>query len=365
MVKKHNIFIKMLFTLNMVLKNLVESSFLTMKLGLLSAMAGLALVSCQNPMHPFNVLGEEYRQGMTFKKTSPIVIKNKQNLVLDGIMVSNPNGICIKLKNVKNVTIKNSWITSCKGEGVHIIGSENVFIEETYFEGISTGVYALDSKNIVVANNEIKNVQGPFPRGQAVQFDKVFLGQIAFNYVVNVSNESFAEDAINLYESNGTLDLPIDVYKNYIRGGGPSDSGGGILLGDNGGSYQRAVGNILENPGQYGIGVASGRNIHVEGNSIYGKKQFFTNTGLYVWNQYDASCENIVIEDNSSYFINKNGSPNHFSDLSDRPKHNYPKCKNVSIRNNSFGNTKDLRTIDVSKNIGITNWSGPLSTWTP
>ena len=59
-------------------------------------------------------------------------------------------------------------------------------------------------------------------------------------------------------------------------------SGGGIMLGDDGGAYEVAERNVLVDPGQYGIGVASGNNMTVRDNRIYGRKQDFTNVGIYV-----------------------------------------------------------------------------------
>jgi len=63
------------------------------------------------------------------------------------------------------------------------------------------------------------------------------------------------------------------VRGNWIRGGGPSTSGGGINIGDYGGSYQITENNILVNPGQYGIGISGGNNMIMRNNKVYGKKK--------------------------------------------------------------------------------------------
>lgn len=62
------------------------------------------------------------------------------------------------------------------------------------------------------------------------------------------SPDKVIRDAINLYKSNGIAGDPIQVIGNRIRGGGPSTSGGGIMTGDQGGSYI-LVSIILVNPG--------------------------------------------------------------------------------------------------------------------
>jgi hypothetical protein len=67
------------------------------------------------------------------------------------------------------------------------------------------------------------------------------------------------------------------------------------MLGDDGGSYQLAKGNILVDLGQYGIGVASGNNMTVADNLVYARKQPFTNVGIYTWNQYPHPCHTISI----------------------------------------------------------------------
>jgi len=141
----------------------------------------------------------------------------------------------------------------------------------------------------------MKNMQGPMPRGQLVQFNKVSGpgNRITCNVGVNLIGESRAEDAINLYGSQGEPANPIQVIGNRITGGGPSLSGGGIMLGDGGGAYQVARSNVLSDPGQYGIGIAGGHDIEASGNMVYARQQPFTNVGVYVWNQDAASsCYN-------------------------------------------------------------------------
>jgi len=116
--------------------------------------------------------------------------------------------------------------------------------------------------------------------------------------------ESNPEDAINLFKSNGLPYSPIKVTGNRIMGGGPSRSGGGIMLGDNGGSYQVASENILINPGQYGMAIAGGDHISIIGNTIYGKAQDFTNVGIYILGQAGYRCSNAMITANKVRFMN-------------------------------------------------------------
>src|SRR5262249_4717665 len=99
-----------------------------------------------------------------------------------------------------------------------------------------------------------------------------------------------------------------------IVGGGPSRSGGGIMLGDNGGSYQIAQHNILVDPGQYGIAVSSGSHMSIVDNSVFGRQQGFTNVGIYVWNQYRSECASIAVKGNKVRWFKMSGEPNSFWD---------------------------------------------------
>ena len=82
------------------------------------------------------------------------------------------------------------------------------------------------------------------------------------------------------------------------------------MLGDQGGSYVIAQDNILVNPGQYGIAVASGTNIQVLNNKVYSAQQSFSNVGLYIWNQYNTSCSLNAISGNQVSWKNSAGSEN-------------------------------------------------------
>jgi hypothetical protein len=265
------------------------------------------------------------------------VIDGQRDVTIRGVSISNPYGNCITIKgNAQNIIIQDSDIGPCGGSGIRINSSANVRIAQVYIhdttdngvtaylgdgltvtdsrmERVMTGVYALECLRVNVAYNSFLNVQGPAPRGQFVQFDKVKGpgNRIQCNVGRNILGQSSPEDAINLYQSDGDPNDLIQVIGNKIKGGGPSTSGGGILLGDSGGSYQLARDNILVDPGQYGISVASGHDMVILGNSIYGRQQPFTNVGLSVWNQYRPACFSIMAEGNKVNWVNRDGKPNH------------------------------------------------------
>jgi len=177
---------------------------------------------------------------------------------------------------------------------------------------VSSGVYALESSAIAVNYNQFQNMKGPYPRGQMVQFDNVSGADSRVNYNrgENFLGSSYPEDAISMYESRGTQNDPIQIIGNWIRGGGPSPTGSGICLGDDGGENMIAKDNVLVNPGQCGICISSGTNIQIVDNKIYSKKQYFTNVGISVWNEYKKGCAINVVKGNEVKWINSLGSEN-------------------------------------------------------
>jgi hypothetical protein len=250
--------------------------------------------------------------GADLKKSQPLVIDGRADLTISGLEIANPKGNGITIRNSKRIRIENCKIGPCTGEAVNIYASEGVTVTGNRFVEISTGVYALDCQRIDVTGNRCLNVHGPFPRGQLAQFDKVTGGgnRINHNLAVNILGKSHPEDVINIYKSSGMAGDPIQVIGNKIRGGGPSGSGGGIMTGDSGGAYIVVKDNILVDPGQYGIAIAGGHHIQILDNKVFGKRQPFTNVGIYVWNQSQASSHDHAVKGNRVKWFNKTGNEN-------------------------------------------------------
>lgn len=220
----------------------------------------------------------------------------------------------ITLTNCYNVHITKNMLSNSTDVGIYLYNCYNVTVDYNNITNVSTGVYVVNTTGggIVVNYNQFKNMVGPMPRGQFVQFNTVSGSgnTISYNKGENVYGQSNPEDAINLYKSNGTASSPIQVVGNWIRGGGPSATGGGIMLGDTGGSYETASNNILVDPGQYGMAIAGGDHMSITNNSIYGRAQSFTNIGLYIWGQSGSACTNATISGNLVRFMNKSNTEN-------------------------------------------------------
>lgn len=247
--------------------------------------------------------------GSPYTVSAPIALDGKSNMTISYLEITNPSGHCIKLSNCSNITIQYCKLGPSKGEGVFLSNCTNITVRDCSMEYVESGVVADIGSAIKVLYNDIKNVQGPMPRGQLVQFGDVngAGSSISYNVGENILGQSYPEDAISLCRSNGTATSPIQVIGNKIRGGGPSGSGGGIMSGDLGGSYVLVKDNILVNPGQYGLTVSSGHDIEISNNKIYSTKLPFSNVGLSAYKQYDISTYNITISNNAVNFTNKDG----------------------------------------------------------
>ncbi|NDP20091.1 MAG: right-handed parallel beta-helix repeat-containing protein [Paludibacter sp.] len=244
-----------------------------------------------------------------YKISAPIVWNGENDKIISYLEISNQTGNSITLSNCSNITIKYCKLGPSKGEGVSLENCKNITIVNCTMESVRTGVYALSSNGVKVEYNDFLNIKGPMPRGQMVQFNNVSGADnsISFNVAENIAGQSATEDVISLYMSNGTELSPIKVAGNWIRGGGPSVSGGGIMTGDNGGSYVLVENNILVNPGQYGLSIAGGHHITIRNNKVYSKKFAFTNVGLVAWNQYSFASNSNTIMNNEINYTNKDG----------------------------------------------------------
>lgn len=256
--------------------------------------------------------GQGSKYAGTYKRSTPIVWVGISNKTISGLEIQSTTGHSIELINCTNITIENCKLGPSKGEGVHIYNCNNITITNCFIDSVATGVYAGASTGIKFNYNDVKNVKGPFPRGQMIQLDEVTGGgnSISYNAGENIYMQSYPEDQISLYKCHGLAADRIRVVGNWIRGGGPSSSGGGIMTGDAGGSYILVKDNILVNPGQYGIALASGNHITIIDNIVFSEKLPFSNVGIYAFNQYPTDCSVDTIMNNVINFTYKDGQLN-------------------------------------------------------
>jgi len=238
------------------------------------------------------------------------VISGQSNVVIENLRFESTTGVpIIRIANSSNIIIRNCFFNKGTNEAIDIENSANVLVEKNLINGVTTGIYALNSQSIKVINNQCINVRqrSGGGRGQLVQFNSV--GGTG-NEIINNRSEAFpgesnTEDHISLYKSSN-----VTVRGNMFRGGGPSTSGSGVMSGDNGGDNQLIENNLLLNTGNAGIGVAGGNNIRVLNNKIYSIRTPVSNNPLYVWAQAGAACSNITVTLNLVNWTNAAGAIN-------------------------------------------------------
>ncbi len=268
----------------------------------------------------FMSYGQGARYTGEYIKSPTISHYRKSNFVIEGLEISaDGTQSAISLDECENVIIRN-----CKfgpmplTRAIYLNNCKNITIIDCTFENVQSGIRVSTSQGIKFEYNDVTNVLGKLKGsehlGVMAQFINVYGAgnSISYNVCENLPGQSSTEDIINLFNSNGTAQSPIVVKGNWIRGGGPSGSGGGINLGDGFGSYQIAEDNILVDPGQYGVGIAGGHNMTLRNNKIFGKRQSFTNVGVGACNWYEeqGQSHSITVENNVINYTNKEGTVN-------------------------------------------------------
>ncbi len=270
----------------------------------------------------------------TTQTTKPIVLRDQQDKLIAGLTLDQSPSIqltnckditidqcnlrSIELINCSNIKIVNSWIHDSDRPAVTVDAGSDILVQGNRIERVASALYAHKATGIQFVGNNVHDVQGPMPRGQMVQFDKVTGkgNRITHNLVINHHEQSKPEDAISIFRSQGEPDDPIIIAHNTILGDPKhaskdmSDSGSGIMLGDGGGQHILCEDNLLISPGQVGIGVAGGDHITVRNNKVLGQTSNVSNVGIYVWNQSKQPGGTITLANNYSDWTNNQNKPN-------------------------------------------------------
>jgi len=278
-------------------------------------------------------------------------IDAKSGQVIEGVSVSNPAGPCITVASgARDVIIRRSRIGPCgpsptlNDYGVLILpGASNVTIQGNVIHDVGSGVKAYKAVNpLVVERNYFYNVRGPLYNGQAVQFNDVNGGNASSRINCNVSDANYSngrkfyEDHISLFKSGGTPDAPIEVAFNRIRGG-VSKTGGGITVGDKGGSWIHVHDNVVVMVANTGIGVAGGSHIRVENNRVDNRGR---DASSLTYNAYYVRglnrCNSIVLKGNRGIARLWNWRENR-GELVRGYRNGPERCDDVDDSDNQFG----------------------------
>ena len=225
----------------------------------------------------------------------------------------------LRLDTCTNIQFINCRFVGLADIAIRLIRCQNILIKFCYFENIRGAVNANLCKDIQVLNCLCVNINGiPGTKNNFIQFNNCSgsLCRIAGNYIKspcpNEVASSNIEDIISMFSSHGdAFSTPIIIEDNVFLGGGQSQSGSCIMLGDNGGSNYLVRNNKMYYPGRIGIGIASGSYMVVQNNEIVGGGLFSGESSqgwaIVCWNEQSpitSLTNHITIENNSISWIN-------------------------------------------------------------
>ncbi len=278
-----------------------------------------------------------------------LVIQNQSDKVYSGLNISTAAGggqDCIQITNSTNITIEDSQIGPCGGNGVNVSGGSNIQIYDNYIHpethvnaccDNNDGVLAQDTSQVTIQGNVIaygeSNIEAPQnvtglmvignfllnplgggnSRGQNVQAWNSTNVLVLNNFTLSSRDRTKylhaedQEDSINFGFGSG-----FAVIFNYITGG-HSPSGCGLIA-DQAANSVLFVGNRLLDTGQCGVGIASGTDQLVDHNMILNRTPVNGggNTALYVWRQSPEHCGPVTVSNNIATEIRKDGTQSGF-----------------------------------------------------
>jgi nitrous oxidase accessory protein NosD len=274
------------------------------------------------------------------KPSGPLTITGGDGGVISGLAITSTTGDCVTITNAHGFTLRGNDIGPCAGNAVVVSGGDTVTLEDNYIHpehppksccDTGDGVFAHGTSTLAILGNVIAygeanievntttgvrvignfllNPQNGGSRGQNFQaWGGCSDVDVEDNYTLSSLDSKYTfpakqEDSINFGLTTG-----ITAKNNYVTGG-TSPSGCGIIADDQAESAEFQS-NVLYNAGQCGIGIASGTNQNVSANKILDDTpvEGGGNTGLYVWNQYDAACGPVSVVGNVVSAIKPDGT---------------------------------------------------------
>jgi hypothetical protein len=253
---------------------------------------------------------------------------------------------CVIITDSTDVTIEDSQIGPCGGNGINISGGGGIHIYDSYIHpethqnlccDYNDGVLAQNTSEITIQGNVIaygeSNVEAPQgvnglmvignfllnplggdnSRGQNVQAWNSNNVVVQNNYTLSSQNAreylypDVQEDSINFGFGSG-----FAAMFNYITGG-HSPSGCGLIA-DEAANDVLFFHNHLLDAGQCGIGIASGTRQLVDHNKVLNRNPVIGggNVAIYVWNQYTETCGPVTVSNNIATEILSKGVYNSF-----------------------------------------------------
>lgn len=174
-----------------------------------------------------------------------IVVNDFKNVIIQNVVVehgttsagidfSGADGLLIR--NVTTALVGGPTtgpLPSAGAVGINGLGTQNLRVQNVRTSGSSSGIYLLDCPEAHLSYIVGRNMRGPFPRGQCVQFNKSPNSMLEDFYCFNEvgKNVSHTEDNISVFQSNN-----VTIRRGLIDGNN-SPSGDGIMV-ETGGSTE-------------------------------------------------------------------------------------------------------------------------------
>lgn len=306
--------------------------------------------------------------------SGPIVIDGENGTVIRGLKITSTTGDCVTIKNSSNITILNSEVGPCRGNGIRISGGTGISIFDSYIHpetqssgccdhndgvfaygnpsnlSIQGNVIAYGESNIevqggttvAVIGNLLLNPRGPFPRGENFQcWSNCSRIVVQNNYALSSTDTTrylypeAVEDSINF----GITDTAL-IQGNFISGG-HSVSGCGIMA-DTYSNAGTIVQNVLLNTGVCGIGMTDGSHT-ASNNRVYNTNPVTGggNTAMYVAHYGESSiCGPMIVTNNIADEIRTDGYHSGWWDPGS--------CGAIDISTDDFGASADAMLTPVS-----------------
>ncbi|MDR3492093.1 MAG: RICIN domain-containing protein [Gammaproteobacteria bacterium] len=235
-----------------------------------------------------------------------VFVIDSGNVTVNNINVHDTDDAGVTIFYGSDYLVSNSQFTKINSNAVKVQGSANVTIQNNKINTVTSGIYVATTTNVKVLKNNLAHMQGK-PHANFIQFNQVngtgnrIMCNIGLQDAYGTPNTlDSIEDDISLYKSKGTITDPILVVGNKVKNGGPSGTGSGIMLGDNGGTNIIARDNVVVNTGNLGMAMSGGTNIQLVNNKIFSTYFPITHNALAVWNYNMGTviCDNVTATGN-------------------------------------------------------------------
>jgi len=251
-----------------------------------------------------SIAGTNFTVSSEGKQSGPIVINGQNGTVIEGLRITSNSGDCVKILNSTNITIQNSEIGPCAGNGIKISGGSGINVFDSYIHPETLSAGCCDHNDGIFAYGGTQNlwIQGNvIGYGEDnIQVDAATGVQVVGNFLLNPRNyagsngarghqfQAWKNSSSVTVSNNYTVsssDLSAYLYAGAVQdavsfgqtttftadsnfvNGGQSPYGCAIIADTttNDGSFTR---NLVLDSGDCGIEISSGNNNTMDHNKV-------------------------------------------------------------------------------------------------